>query len=136
MVCGLNIAGARWKAINHLRKQNGIGQGAAREYIDKHFPQKLPINCPCVPKVNIYDSLSMDVSGTERAVVLDIAQRQQHGIRKYGKTVAQNPLTELQWLQHLYEELLDGAIYAKRLIQIKTDVEKSIEDAANARGGY
>ena len=53
------------------------------------------------------------VSGVEKQVCEDIAKRQQAGIRKYGKTVADNPLDFQQWLQHAYEETLDQAIYLK-----------------------
>jgi hypothetical protein len=55
--------------------------------------------------------------GTEKSVCEDIARRQLHGIKKYGTTVASNPLTLKQWLQHAYEETLDEAIYLKRAIQ-------------------
>jgi len=55
-------------------------------------------------------------TGTEAQVCRDIANRQAHGIAKYGTSVSQNPLTQAQWVQHMYEELLDGAIYAKRLL--------------------
>jgi len=55
-------------------------------------------------------------TGTEAQVCRDIATRQAHGIAKYGTTVDDNPLTQQQWLQHMYEELLDGAVYAKRLM--------------------
>jgi hypothetical protein len=54
---------------------------------------------------------------TEQEVCKNILDRQQLGIRKYGRTVAGNPLTERQWLQHGYEEALDLAIYLKRLMQ-------------------
>ena len=50
----------------------------------------------------------------EQRVVNDILSRQQLGITKYGKTVADNPLTLKQWLQHAYEECLDQAVYLKR----------------------
>lgn len=53
-------------------------------------------------------------SGIEADICADIARRQQLGIHKYGRTVAENPLPLDKWLQHLYEELLDAAIYAKR----------------------
>lgn len=56
-------------------------------------------------------------SGTELDVIRDIEARQQHGINKYGQTVADNPLNLLQWLQHGYEEHLDAAVYLKRAIQ-------------------
>ena len=56
-------------------------------------------------------------TGTEKAVCDDIAGRQEFGINKYGQTVADNPLTQQQWLQHAYEECLDQAVYLKRLIE-------------------
>lgn len=52
----------------------------------------------------------------EREVCSDIVLRQSRGIKKYGKTVAENPLTLKEWLQHAYEETLDTAIYLKRAI--------------------
>lgn len=55
-------------------------------------------------------------SGIEAEVCQDIAERQQRGIAKYGTTVAENPLSLKQWLQHAYEETLDKAIYLKRAI--------------------
>lgn len=58
----------------------------------------------------------VQATGTEAQVCRDIADRQARGIAKYGTTVADNPLTQQQWLQHMYEELLDGAVYAKRLL--------------------
>lgn len=54
------------------------------------------------------------VSGTEAEVCADIAQRQQVGINKYGTTVADNPLAVAEWMQHLYEEMLDACVYVKR----------------------
>jgi hypothetical protein len=52
--------------------------------------------------------------GVEAEVCNDIAERQRLGIRKYGATVATNPLHLREWLQHAYEEHLDAAIYLKR----------------------
>lgn len=54
--------------------------------------------------------------GTEADVCIDIGRRQQLGKSKYGTTVAENPLSLRQWLQHAYEEALDQAIYLKRAI--------------------
>ncbi len=53
-------------------------------------------------------------TGIEAQVCEDIARRQQLGIHKYGRTVAENPLALNAWMQHLYEELLDAAVYVKR----------------------
>jgi hypothetical protein len=55
-------------------------------------------------------------TGIEAAVCADIAKRQRRGIAKYGKTVIGNLLSLHQWLTHFYEELLDAAVYAKRII--------------------
>jgi hypothetical protein len=56
-------------------------------------------------------------TGTEADVCFDIALRQRKGLEKYGTTVSDNPLEARAWVQHAYEELLDGAVYLKRLLQ-------------------
>ncbi len=61
----------------------------------------------CIPKLSL-------VSGTEREVCIDIEQRQQFGINKYGTAVADNPANLFEWLKHAYEESLDFPIYLKR----------------------
>jgi len=43
-----------------------------------------------------------------RALLL---QRSQVGVKKYGTTLADNPLTHKQWLQHGLEEALDLSNY-------------------------
>lgn len=63
------------------------------------------------------NKVELVVSGIERQVCEDIAKRQQHGIAKYGKTVADNDLSDLEWMQHHYEELLDAAVYVKKRIE-------------------
>lgn len=57
-------------------------------------------------------------TGIEAEVCADIAARQQKGIAKYGVTVDDNQLTEREWLQHHYEELLDAAVYCKKRMKI------------------
>ena len=54
--------------------------------------------------------------GVEARICAEIAARQKRGIAKYGMTVAENPLSLLQWLQHAKEECLDQAIYLERAI--------------------
>lgn len=51
------------------------------------------------------------------AVRADLLARSERGVAKYGITLARTDLTEIQWLQNLYEELLDAALYAKRRMQ-------------------
>jgi len=57
-------------------------------------------------------------TGTESRVCADIAERQHKGIAKYGTTVADNPLSRKEWLQHAYEEALDFAVYLKRIMDL------------------
>lgn len=79
--------------------------------------------------------------GTEADVCADIAKRQEHGFKKYGTTVRDNPLTLEQWLQHAYEETLDKAIYLKRAIEEidktppKQDLYERLLEANKAGGG-
>jgi len=64
-------------------------------------------------------------TGIEAMVCADIEKRQQLGIKKYGTTVAENPLTLREWLQHTYEEALDMAVYLRRAID---EIEKNQDD--------
>ena len=56
-------------------------------------------------------------TGTEARVCALVAQRQQFGLNKYKVSVAQNPLTHRQWLQHGLEEALDLAVHLHRSIE-------------------
>ncbi len=67
-----------------------------------------------------------EIRDIETLVCTDIKARQKVGIKKYGVTVAQNPLSEQQWLQHAYEESLDLSIYLKRIIESK---EQAVRDS-------
>lgn len=68
-------------------------------------------------------------TGTEAAVITDIAARQAKGIAKYGVTVRDNPLTLRQWLQHAYEEVLDQAVYLKRAMEEMDTVSARADEA-------
>lgn len=46
-------------------------------------------------------------------------QRSLLGISKYGVTLNRTDLSELDWLRHAQEEMLDGANYLEVLIQAK-----------------
>lgn len=71
--------------------------------------------------------------GIEAEVCIEIARRQEHGIAKYGTTVADNPLVLRQWLQHAYEETLDKAIYLRRAIaEIDAQELRDIDDMVRA----
>ena len=53
------------------------------------------------------------------AVCHDLRVRADLGLSRYGVTVADATLSRRQWLQHLYEELLDGAVYVKRALEME-----------------
>lgn len=54
---------------------------------------------------------------TVEQVKADLDARSAKGLKKYGVTVSDNPLSLAEWLQHAYEETLDKALYLKRAIQ-------------------
>jgi hypothetical protein len=56
--------------------------------------------------------------------VAELRRRAAAGLAKYGKDLTREDLTAGQWLQHLIEELLDAANYARRL---KADADKAAE---------
>lgn len=63
------------------------------------------------------------------AVRADLLARSQKGIVKYGTTLGDNEASELERLQHLYEELLDGAAYCKwRMLQIERLGKRALRD--------
>jgi len=59
--------------------------------------------------------MEIDVTGIEAVVCKEIARRQQLGIKKYGITVADNPLALIEWVRHAKEEALDLSIYLTKL---------------------
>lgn len=75
-------------------------------------------------------------TGIEAEVCKDIARRQRIGIAKYGTTVAGNPLSHLEWLQHAYEECLDQAIYLKRAMADAGTSSQATGAAWSVRTGY
>lgn len=54
-------------------------------------------------------------------VIDSFKRRSERGLEKYGVTLDRNDLTNLEWLQHLQEELMDATLYIEKL----KDEEKS-----------
>jgi len=52
-------------------------------------------------------------------IIDDLLAREDKGLKEYGTTMDRTDLSELDWLQHAYEEALDLSIYLKKLINIK-----------------
>tara|TARA_R110002012_G_scaffold125464_2_gene276974 strand:+ start:6388 stop:6585 length:198 start_codon:yes stop_codon:yes gene_type:complete len=55
------------------------------------------------------------MSSIEEKVIDKIRERAEVGLAKYGVTMEREDLTRIEWLTHLQEELLDGAVYIERL---------------------
>lgn len=49
------------------------------------------------------------------AVKQDLDSREAKGLETYGTTLDRQDLTEGEWLNHLYEELLDAVCYIKKM---------------------
>ena len=49
-------------------------------------------------------------------VINDLKHRELKGVETYNTTMDRTDLTQQEWLQHLYEELLDASLYTKKLI--------------------
>lgn len=69
------------------------------------------------------------------AVCADLHSRSERGVAKYGTTLERDDLSQQEWMQHLYEELLDAALYLKRLMGLsseRVDIEETIYTAYRA----
>ena len=56
---------------------------------------------------------------TVDAVKEDLDRRAALGLKKYGVGLERTDLTEIDWIQHAYEEALDLACYLRRLIDLR-----------------
>jgi len=57
------------------------------------------------------------VDSNVRDVCDKLIARSVKGQSKYGVTTERTDLDLRQWLQHLQEELMDGAVYIQRIMQ-------------------
>jgi len=60
------------------------------------------------------------------SIIEDLESRENKGLETYGTTVDRNDLTQEEWMQHLYEELLDSAVYLKKLIHMNTSIKSEV----------
>jgi|TARA_B100001964_G_C13688470_1_gene360671 hypothetical protein len=62
----------------------------------------------------------MDTNDKLVQKVMDkLAIRANKGVVKYGNTMAEAKMTEVQWLQEAQQEALDLAVYLEKLIEDK-----------------
>tara|TARA_R110000744_G_scaffold286824_2_gene398115 strand:- start:49 stop:240 length:192 start_codon:yes stop_codon:yes gene_type:complete len=58
------------------------------------------------------------LSRIEEKIILMIQERAMKGETKYGTTMERGDLSIQEWLTHLQEELLDGAVYIQKLKEL------------------
>ena len=63
------------------------------------------------------------------AVIDDLKSRSERGIKKYNTTLDQNNKDD--YMNHLYEELLDAAQYAKKEMSIIPEIQEMIRQYPN-----
>jgi hypothetical protein len=63
------------------------------------------------------------------AVISDLRDRSKRGINKYNTTLDQNNKDD--FMNHLYEELLDAAQYVKKEMSIIPEIQKMIRENPN-----
>ena len=59
------------------------------------------------------------MSRIEEAVMAKIYERSLVGKEKYGVTMERTDISDLDWLVHLQEEMMDSAVFLERIIQDK-----------------
>jgi len=57
-----------------------------------------------------------------------IIKRSCVGLKKYGVTVANNPLSAVQWLQHHRQELADALVYATKMEDVLKEKDAQVRD--------
>lgn len=57
------------------------------------------------------------MSNLLKKLVEDLINREKKGLETYGTTMDRQDLSGKEWMQHLYEELLDAALYLKKLME-------------------
>jgi hypothetical protein len=63
------------------------------------------------------------------AVIEDLKSRSERGIKKYNTTLDQNNKDD--YMNHLYEELLDAAQYVKKEMSIIPEIQSLIKQYPN-----
>lgn len=67
------------------------------------------------------------MSKIEDEVCEEILARAEKGLNKYGVSMERSDLNTEEWLQHLLEELLDAAVYVKRLQKEYSEMTENLD---------
>jgi len=71
--------------------------------------------------LNIIMDYNNKISNTDSIVkktINEFLERAEIGKRKYGKTLDRTDLIDIDYLQHLKEELMDGVLYLNKFLDI------------------
>lgn len=68
------------------------------------------------------------MSKIEDEVCEKIQQRAEVGLEKYGTTMEREDFSDLDWMNYLQEELMDGAVYLQRMINNYQDALAKLEN--------
>ena len=66
------------------------------------------------------------MSTTEKIVTM-LRDRSKVGLEKYGVSIDRNDLAFNEWCQHAIEEMLDGAQYLQRAMDVYNEADKSVK---------
>ena len=64
-----------------------------------------------------------------KAVIMDLVSRAKRGYKKYNTTLGENNKDD--YMNHLYEELLDAAQYIKKEMSVIPEIQKLIKQYPN-----
>lgn len=73
-----------------------------------------------------YTNNVMGMSVIEDRVCNKIQQRADVGFNKYGVTMERGDLTDVQWLTHLQEEMMDALVYLEKIISLQKQAKEEI----------
>ena len=63
-----------------------------------------------------------------KSVIGKFANRAVVGKEKYGKTLDRKDLTNIEWLTHLQEELMDATLYIEKIKKIEEELNNPSAD--------
>ena len=75
------------------------------------------------------EHIKLPADGITAAVMQDLCSRAERGLKKYNTTLEENNTDD--FLQHLYEELLDAAQYIKKEIVILNTIQDLVRKHPN-----
>jgi hypothetical protein len=105
---GKIVAGKSSEAISEYVYPMSSKLHSDRKFVlIKHFDQ----NRALAEKLFSVSAMTIDDSTALASLMQQFREREQTGIKKYGKTVDRDDLSLDQWEQHLKEELMDALMY-------------------------